>query len=151
MKRILPFLTFILFIAASPAQAGEDPIYTGIFNDRAAGGYDVVSYFTDGKAVKGDKKFQTDYMGAKWRFTSEEHLNAFLANPTQYAPQYGGYCAWAMGRGYTAKGDPEVWRIVEGKLYLNYDESVKAQWETDIPGFIMKADVNYPKLVDLEE
>lgn len=151
MKRILSFLTLTLLIIASPAQAGEDPIYTGLFNDRAAGGYDVVSYFTDGKAVKGDKKFRTNYMGAEWRFTSEEHLKTFLANPTGYAPQYGGYCAWAMARGYTAKGDPEEWRIVDGKLYLNYDASVKATWETDIPGFIMKADVNYPRLVDLEE
>lgn len=151
MKRIIPLLAAIIFVTARPAWAGEAPIYTGIFNNRAAGGYDVVSYFTDGTAEKGSKKYQTDYMGAEWRFTSEDHLNAFLAEPTKYAPQYGGYCAWAMARGYTAKGDPEQWRIVDGKLYLNYDASVKAKWEADIPGFITKADVNYPKLVDLEE
>lgn len=145
--RLLPFL----FLISAPAFAAEDPIYTGIFNNRAVGGYDVVSYFEAGKPEKGSKQFQTDYMGAEWRFASQAHLDAFLADPAKYAPQYGGYCAWAMGRGYTAKGDPEVWRIVGGKLYLNYDESVKVEWEMDIPGWIAKANVNYPTLVELEE
>lgn len=152
MQRLIIAFSLLLsaFGLSAAAQAGEDQIYTGLFNNRAAGGYDVVSYFTDGKPVKGDKKFQTDYRGAEWRFSSQAHLEAFLADPEKYAPQYGGYCAWAMGRGYAAKGDPEVWRIVDGKLYLNYDESVREKWEVDIPGFIAKANVNYPNLVDLD-
>lgn len=152
MQRLIIVLTFLFsaVMVSATAQAGEDQIYTGLFNNRAAGGYDVVAYFSDGKPVKGSKKFQTEYRGAEWRFVSQAHLDAFLKAPEKYAPQYGGYCAWAMGRGYAAKGDPEVWRIVDGKLYLNYDESVREKWEMDIPGFIAKGNVNYPKLVDLE-
>ncbi len=152
MQRLITVLTllFSAVVASATAQAGEDQIYTGLFNNRAAGGYDVVAYFSGGQPVKGSKKFQTEYKGAEWRFASQAHLDAFLKAPEKYAPQYGGYCAWAMGRGYAAKGDPQVWRIVDGKLYLNYDESVRKKWEMDIPGFIAKGNVNYPKLVDLE-
>lgn len=147
--RLLKFtLVMLMFVVAPQASAGEDPIYTGLFNNRAIGGYDAVSYFEDGKPVKGDKAFSLDYMGAQWRFGSAAHKAAFQADPMKYMPQYGGYCAWAMARGYTAKGDPEQWRIVDGRLYLNYDADIKAKWEADIPGFIAKADVNYPTLVD---
>jgi hypothetical protein len=71
-------------------------------------------------------------------------LNAFKANPSAFAPQYGGYCAWAVSQNYTASGDPNFWKIVNGKLYLNYDKSVQATWEKDIPGYIAKADRNWP-------
>lgn len=145
------FASLLILIFSLPSVAEEDPIYTGLFNNRGAGGYDVVSYFTEGAAVKGSKEYQVQYQGAEWRFSSEEHLSMFQENPEKYAPQYGGYCAWAMARGYTAKGDPEHWRIVDGKLYLNYDARVKATWEKDIPGFIKSADVNYPKLTGAGE
>lgn len=152
MQRLIIIFTLIFATIGMSAmvQAAEDQVYTGLFNNRAVGGHDVVAYFTDGKPVKGSKKFQTEYRGAEWRFATQAHLDAFLKAPEKYAPQYGGYCAWAMGRGYAAKGDPDVWRIVDGKLYLNYDESVREKWETDIPGFIAKANANYPKLVDIE-
>ena len=116
-----------------------------------------MAYFTEGKPVKGSKKFKTKYMGAEWRFANQENLDTFLADPAKYAPQYGGYCAWAMGgaengtRGFAAKGDPKEWKIVDGKLYLNYDDKIRAKWEKDIPGFIAKADVFYPETVDLNE
>ncbi len=151
MKLLQTMLVLLCFGVSFSAAAEEDPIYTGLFNDRAVGGYDAVSYFEDGKPVKGDKKFSLTYMGAEWRFASAEHKQMFEANPTKYAPQYGGYCAWAMARGYAASGDPKEWRIVDGKLYLNYDAKIKAKWEKDIPGFIVKADENYPKLTGREE
>ena len=145
----------LIFGGAIAANA-TDPIYTGTFNDRAVSGYDTVAYFTQGKPVKGSKKFKTEYMDAEWRFSSQENLDLFLGDPAKYAPQYGGYCAWAMGgaengtRGFTASGDPEVWRVVDGKLYLNYDKKVSEKWVVDIPGFIEKADRFYPETVDLE-
>ncbi|NVJ99211.1 MAG: YHS domain-containing protein [Alphaproteobacteria bacterium] len=151
MKPISVLTAIIFFILSPSAFAGEDPIYTGVFSNKAAGGYDVVAYFTEGKPVKGEKVYQTSYMGAEWRFASMAHKEAFEADPARYAPQYGGYCAWAMARGYTASGDPKEWRIVDGKLYLNYDADIKAKWEKDIPGFIAKANVNFPNLVDLED
>lgn len=146
MKSILVAVALVFGGAAASA---DDQIYTGTFSSTAVSGYDAVAYFTDGKPTKGSKKFQTEYKGAKWRFSSQENLDTFLADPARYAPQYGGYCAWAMAGGYKASGDPEQWKIVDGKLYLNYDASVKAEWEQDIPGFIAKADVNYPVVVGL--
>lgn len=138
----------VLFMGSISASAGEDPIYTSWTNSNAVGGYDTVAYFTNGKAVKGKKEFTTEYMGAQWRFSSQVNLDAFIAEPAKYAPQYGGYCAWAAARGYTASGDPGEWRIVEGKLYLNYDAKVKAKWEKDIPGFIEAANKVFPTLID---
>ena len=67
----------------------------------------------------------------------------FAANPEKYAPQYGGYCAWAVSQGYTASTDPEAWKIVDGKLYLNYSKSVQLTWEQDAAGNIAAADENW--------
>ncbi len=131
----------------APAMA-EPPIYTGAFDDLAVQGYDPVAYFTDGKPVKGDKAFSTEYMGATFRFAIGAHRDTFLANPEAYAPQYGGYCAWAVIQGYTAKGDARNWKIVDGKLYLNYNTSIQKKWEADIPGFVSTANTNWPGLVD---
>jgi YHS domain-containing protein len=131
----------------APAMA-EPPIYTGAFDDLAVQGYDPVAYFTDGKPVKGEKAFSAKYMGATFRFASAAHRDTFLANPEAYAPQYGGYCAWAVSQGYTAKGDARNWKIVDGKLYLNYNTSIQKKWEADIPGFVSAANTNWPGLVD---
>lgn len=151
MNRILVLVgTLVIFLGLSSAASADDPINTGFFNNRAIHGYDPVAYFTVGKPVKGEKAHQYDFMGAEWRFSSAENLKLFKADPFKYAPQYGGYCSWAAGRGYLANGDPETWRIVDGKLYLNYDTSIQVKWEKDILGFIAKANVNYPDLVDLE-
>jgi YHS domain-containing protein len=135
----------VAFLAALvPAQAREADVYTGLFSSLAVGGYDTVAYFKVNRPVQGKAEFSTEYKGATWRFSSAENLAAFRANPTAYAPQYGGYCAWAVSQNYTASGDPNYWRIVGGKLYLNYDKSVQEMWEKDIPGFISKADKNWP-------
>lgn len=135
-------------LAAAPAAFAEKPpIYTDFLSDVAVGGYDAVAYFEDGKPVKGEKAFSTRYMGAEFRFATKANLDAFLKQPAAYAPQYGGYCAWATSQGYTAKGDPKYWKIVNGKLYLNYDGNVQKKWEADIPGFITKADANWPQIL----
>jgi len=135
-------------LSTAPAFAKSADIYTGYFSSLAAGGYDPVAYFKAGKPVEGKAQFTTEYKGATWRFSSEENLNAFKADPAAFAPQYGGYCAWAVAQGYTASGDPNVWTIVNNKLYLNYDKSVQAKWEKDIPGFIAKADKNWPGVLN---
>lgn len=130
--------------AVLPAQARDADIYTGLFSSLAVGGYDTVAYFKQNRPVKGLAQFSMEYKGATWQFASAENLNAFRSNPTAFAPQYGGYCAWAVSQNYTASGDPNFWKIVNGKLYLNYDRSVQEKWEKDIPGFIAKADRNWP-------
>lgn len=144
---MLRLLIMILSIGFSSLVAAADPIYTGTFSNTAVSGYDTVAYFNEDKAIKGSKQFSTQYMGADFHFSNAANLATFEANPTRYAPQYGGYCAWAVSQGYTAKGDPEVWKIVDGKLYLNYNAKVQQDWEKDIPGFIRSADQNFPTLI----
>lgn len=133
-----------LFLPA-PALA-EPPVYTGRFSDIAVQGHDPVAYFKEGKPVKGTNTLTTEYQGATFRFANAANRDAFLADPEKYAPQYGGYCAWAVSQGYHAKGDARFWKIVDGKLYLNYNASVQETWETDVPGFIKGGDENWPKI-----
>ena len=126
--------------------ATDDPVYTSTFSNLAVGGYDPVAFFTDGKPVKGKDEFEMEYQGATWRFASAEHLEKFRETPEKYAPQYGGYCAWAVAQGKTAAGDPRYWTVVDGKLYLNYSKGVQKRWAEDIPGHITQADANWPGL-----
>lgn len=137
-------------VAAAPAASAEKAaVYTGLFSDVAVQGYDTVAYFKVGEPVKGSSEFSTTYHGAEFQFSSQENLDLFLSDPEAYAPQYGGYCAWAMADGRTAKGDANIWKIVDGKLYLNFNQSIQNKWEKDIPGFIEQADVQYPIITDV--
>lgn len=125
----------------------ENPIYTQEIGDTlAVRGYDVVSYFVgDGTPVEGTEALTVRYQGFDYRFANEENAQAFIEDPAKYAPAYGGYCAWAIGANdRLAPGDPEVFEIVDGTLYLNFNKDVQTRWEKDIPGFIAKGDVNYP-------
>lgn len=148
-KHILTIAGMALLMgAASPAAfADKAPVYTGLFSNLAVQGHDPVAYFTDQKPVEGKKAFSTEYQGAEFRFASQENLDLFLADPETYAPQYGGYCAWAVAQGYTAKGSAENWSIVDGKLYLNYNDKVQSDWDKDRPGFIASANANWPDLL----
>jgi YHS domain-containing protein len=134
-------------LAAAPVQAA-DPVNTTFFGNLALKGYDPVAYFVEGRPVKGSGEHRLEWNGATWRFASEANRVAFAADPERYAPQYGGYCAWAVSQGYTADIDPEAWRIVDGKLYLNYSTEIQARWAQDIQGNIAAADASWPKLVD---
>lgn len=142
-------------IAAGPiatmtpaAYAEKDPIYTGRFSNLALQGYDTVAYFTDGEPTKGSADFSTTYEGAEFHFSSQENLTLFLADPAKYAPQYGGYCAWAVAQDKTAKGDARRWAIVDGKLYLNYNKGIQKKWDADRAGFITSADANWPTVLE---
>ena len=126
-------------MAATPQINAEDGI--------AVDGTDVVAYFTQGAPVAGDPAIALDYMGVTWRFSSDANREAFTANPAAYAPQYGGYCAYAVSQGYTAPTVPEAWTIVDDKLYLNFSTSVKHRWERDIPGHIAAANANWPAVL----
>mgnify|MGYP000135608772 FL=1 len=140
------FATLVLggaFLAAGPARAVDAFFNT---DGLAIQGYDPVAYFTEGRPVHGSPEFTHDYAGARWQFASAANRDAFAADPARYAPQYGGYCAWAVSQGYTASTDPAAWRIEGDKLYLNYSRSVQSRWEKDIPGNITKADANWPGL-----
>jgi YHS domain-containing protein len=140
-------VTGAIGLAATPARAEKTPVYTGFLSSLAVNGHDPVAYFAEGRPVEGSSAFESTYEGATWRFASAANKAAFDAEPAKYAPQYGGYCAWAVSQGYTAKGDPAHWRIVDGKLYLNYDAAVQEKWMQDIPGHIEAADGNWPTVL----
>jgi YHS domain-containing protein len=115
-------------------------------DDLAIRGYDTVAYFNDGKALKGNESFTFPWHGMTWYFLTKENRDLFAASPEKYAPQYDGYCAWAMTETRKAVTDPEVWKIVNGKLYLNCSRAAYEKWSRDIPGNIKKADENWLKL-----
>ena len=144
MQLILSLLIIFTF-QVSPAW-GLDPIFTNLWG-QAIRGYDPVAYFKQGKAIKGQKKFKYQWKQAKWHFISQQNRDDFIQSPESYAPQYGGYCAWAVSQGYTASIDPEAWHIYQCKLYLNYSKEVQKKWSKDIPGNIQKGDRNWPKLL----
>ncbi len=149
-RRIALGLLCAAALAAVPfagAAAADREIYTGILSDTAVGGYDPVAYFTEGRPVPGSRRHTTTWKGATWRFASASNLALFTAEPARYAPSYGGHCSWAAAQGYTAKGDPQNWKIVDGRLFLNYDASIHRKWQADIPGFIATADRNWPGIV----
>lgn len=106
-------------------------------------GYDAVAYFAVDNAVKGNPKYEYVWNGAKWFFSSEENMKKFQAAPESYAPQFGGYCSYAVSEGYTADGDPEAWKVVDGKLYLNYSPKVKEKWEQNQSERIDKGENNW--------
>ena len=133
-------------LLASPAFAMSKPkVYAtgGV----AINGFDPVAYFTQSKPVKGSSDFTTDYDGATWQLASAANRDAFAADPKGFAPQYGGYCAYAVSRGSTAKTSPNAWTIHEGKLYLNLNRAVRAIWSRDVPGNIAKGDANWPSVL----
>jgi hypothetical protein len=115
--------------------------------DIAIKGYDAVAYFKVGKALLGDQSFSFEWHGMAWHFVNKENRDLFAADPEKYAPQYDGYCAWAMAEARKAVTDPEVWAIVDGKLYLNCSVDAYNKWRRDIPGNIKKADENWLKFV----
>ena len=137
----------LLLALAGDAAAALEPINQTTFGGVAIDGWDPVAYFTDSKPVEGDKAYSFDWNGATWRFASAAHRDLFAQAPEKYAPQYGGYCAWAVAEGGTASGDPRYWKIVDGKLYLNYDADVQKKWEKDIPGNIGRANRNWPSVL----
>lgn len=132
-----------LLATAAPQPAAAGNIwFTG--GEAAIRGYDTVAYFTEDRPVEGKREFTHRWMDAEWRFASAVNRDLFAAAPKKYAPRYGGWCAWAVANGYTASTDPRAWKIVDGRLYLNYSKGVQRQWDGDIPGNIARGDRNWP-------
>ena len=146
LSYLVVFIGLILG-AAIPARAGPPEIYTGAYEGVAINGYDPVAYFTENRPVEGSPDIVHEWKGVKWRFSSAENRDMFAADPEKFAPQYGGYCAYAVSYGSTATTDPSAFSIVDNKLYLNYSSGVKARWSKDIPGYISKADANWPRIL----
>ena len=135
-----------LAITAAPARAGQPPIFTR--QGLALGGTDPVAYFEQGEAVAGNSQHTLEWNGATWHFASAENRDAFAADPETYAPQYGGYCAYAVSKGHTAPTIPEAWDIVDGKLYLNYNLPTQSLWQQSRPDNITQANGHWPKVLE---
>ena len=145
--RNLPAALALLTAVCAGVIAAAPLVNKSFLGNLAIDGYDVVAYFTDGKAVKGASAFSVERDGATYRFASAEHRELFLQDPEHYLPAYGGFCAWAVAQGDTAGVDPEAWTIFEGRLFLNYSKKIQSKWETDKAANIAKGDENWPKIV----
>ena len=142
-KALIGLLTIVV---VTVADAAKPPVFAT--SEGAIKGYDPVAYFTQGQPVKGSDQYTFEWMGATYKFANTENLALFEADAKKYAPQYGGYCAYAVSQGYTASIAPEAFSIVEGKLYLNYSLSVREQWSRNIPGRIAAGDKNWPGVLN---
>ena len=144
MKLKSQLVTFVaLFGMAGTALAAD---YT--HSTPAVQGYDVVSYQTGKRPIRGNGNFVAVHDGATYQFSSADNQKAFEKDPERYVPAYGGYCAFGTSVGKKFIGDPEVWRIVDGKLYLNLDTSIQSEWLKDVPGRIRSADANWRNIKD---
>jgi hypothetical protein len=133
-------LVFAAATAGSGAGAGETAPRLAIK------GYDPVAYFTPGQPTPGSADITYDWDGARWPFANTANRDQFQRNPDAYAPQYGGYCALGMTTGNRGEVNPEVWAIVDGKLYLNYERSGHDEWRENQAANIAQADQNWAKL-----
>ena len=130
-------------ITASHALAGDVRHSTP-----GLSGYDPVAYFTDAKPTRGSGFHVTGHDGVTYAFANEDHKKLFTADPQKYLPSYGGYCAYGVAVGKKFVADPEAWKVLNGKLYLNLDKTIQSKWEKDIPGYIKKADANWSNIKD---
>jgi YHS domain-containing protein len=142
---VRPILAGLLIALVSVSAAAAQAVNL----DRsglALSGYDAVAYQTEDVARKGSPEFTATYEGGTYRFATAANRDAFLARPDKFVAAYGGYCAYGVSQGHKVSVDPEAFRLVDGKLYLNYSKSVQQQWLKDVPGFIAKANTNWPGL-----
>ena len=131
-----------VWVSSANRAEGVKPVNTTAENP-AVRGFDTVAFFTDERLTEGKAEFAYDWRGARWRFANAENLELFKQNPEKYAPQFGGYCSYAVSRGYTADADPATWKIVNGKLYLNYNHEVRKMWEQNQHHFINDGEKNW--------
>ena len=145
MKIYVIVISLLLFVGCSTQRASVSTTNSTV----AAGGYDVVSYHQNAKPQRGNGNHVANYNGATYLFVDNTNKEEFEQNPEKYAPAYGGYCAFGVSVGKKFVGDPDVWKVVNGKLYLNLDTSIQDEWHKDIPENITKANKNWPSIKHL--
>ena len=137
----------LFFVTGLYADEGMETVNLGYFNGLAMNGYDVMSYWKGGEPENGDPEIFFHYQGAKWVFLNEANRDLFASDPAYYAPQYGGYCAYAASQGQIADVDPFAWRIWNNRLYLNYSPRVRRIWANSIDANIELADRLWPDII----
>lgn len=156
-RHCLSALGLVALIMLVPAGAFDasafDEASTSPLNMDASGlalrGHDPVAYFTDGQPVAGDTQYSAEHEGATYHFASAENRDRFAADPDAYLPAFGGFCAMGVAMGKKFDGDPALWRVVDGTLYLNVNEEAQQHWQADIPGNIAQANGNWPNIRDM--
>lgn len=143
MSRLLILVAALFAVAPAMAAAPAVSATDGI----AIGGYDPVAFFAVGKPQEGKAEHSFEYQGATWRFASPDNLARFRSDPARYAPQFGGYCAWAVSQHYLAPGDPKFWKIVDDGLYLNANARAKELWEAEQAEAIERGHANWPAVL----
>ncbi|TWI83940.1 hypothetical protein IQ13_2059 [Lacibacter cauensis] len=138
------YILLVLLFVTLQTKAQTSEIFAP--DSIALRGYDVVAFYTEGKAITGSDKFMYNWKNVKWLFASAEHLALFKANPANYEPQYGGYCAYGLARGYKAPTMADTWHIQENKLYFNYNQKVKTTWQKEQQRFIDSANRKWPEV-----
>jgi YHS domain-containing protein len=146
-RTILAVAALVLPLAAAQAVDRTGGAFNTLYAGLGAKGYDVVAYHTLGEPTPGKAEFQQAHGGVTWQFANADHLATFKADPARYVPQFGGFCSWGVAQGKLFDVDPvNGWKIVDGKLYMNFNADIQKAWEKDIPGFVARADGNWPKL-----
>ena len=147
MSKLFPL---VLLICSSCNLHAQDVKKYNLENGIAIQGYDPVAYFTSAKAIEGKKNFQAKHLGATYLFSSAKNRDLFKADPTKYEPQYGGWCAYAMGEsGEKVEVDPYTFKVLKGKLYLFYNayfNNTLKKWDKDENNLKKKADTNWSKI-----
>ncbi|HEX8027103.1 MAG TPA: YHS domain-containing (seleno)protein [Vicinamibacterales bacterium] len=142
----LAVLTVALGIVGAMTLRGQTPGSINAANGVAIQGYDAVAYHTRQEAVRGARGFSHVWGGVTWLFESANNRDTFAKSPEQFAPAFGGFCAYGVSRGYAVDIDPQAFSIVDGRLYLNYSKGVQRTWNQDRAGYIDKARRNWPAL-----
>ena len=146
MNRTRTFLFSLIILGVLSIQAFSAQQH--LYNTVGVNGYDLVTYFTEKRPLRGNGNYVVEHDNVTYLFSSEQNKQAFEKNPQKYLPAYNGWCAFGVSVGKKFSADPEVWEIVDGKLYMNLDPGIKIMWREDIPGNIQKADKNWPKIKD---
>lgn len=139
-KLLIAGLLLMINAFGNLAWAEPEVFSTG---EGAIRGYDPVAYFNQAQPVKGQMDITFDHNGATWHFVNTANRDLFASDPEKYAPQYGGYCAYGLSKGYLVPTDPQAWEIHQGKLYLNYSLPVRTTWQKDIPGYLQQSEANW--------
>lgn len=145
-RLILICVGALLLLIVSTAARADTPVFHSD-DGTAISGFDVVAYFDQGEPVAGDPAHAVMWKGAVWLFSSAQNQETFERNPRAFAPQFGGYCAYAMSQGYLAGTDPAAWRIDDGKLYLIHDVNILEMWAQDISGHVIRANAQWPQIL----
>ncbi|MGW9686634.1 YHS domain-containing (seleno)protein [Flagellimonas sp. 2504JD1-5] len=135
--------TFAKIKRISPLSWGHKEVNQPLFSDTAINGYDPVAYIVSDKAMEGNEEYSYHWKNATWLFASEENQKLFMESPDKYTPEYGGYCAFAVSKGFTANSSPNAFDIIDGKLYLFDSEEVKQEWKSDLQENLKKGKANW--------